>query len=151
MLAAGVGVERNLEGAAHYFLLAADQDYAPGQFHLGMAFASGAGVRRNEVTAAKWLTKAANQGYAEAQYQLGKMCASGAGTLKDAVEAYCWLNLAAAQGHEKSAEERDALGIGMLPEQVADANKMARLFFPQHSACTSDNYAHLNLASLKGR
>ena len=108
-------------------------------------------MNRDTVTAVKWLTKAANQGHSEAQYQLGKMCATGTGTLKDSVEAYCWFNLAAAQGHEKAAGERDALGHDMLLEQVAEANKMARLFFPQHSACTTANYALLDPNVRHGR
>ncbi len=42
-----------------------------------------------------------------------------------------WLNLAAAQGFEKAAELRDLLEENMTPEQLAEAQRLAREWTPE--------------------
>ena len=82
-----------------YFKLAADQGYAPAQYHLGLMYEQGRGVLKNEKEAVRLWRLAANQGHREAQYNLGRMYDLGRGVDKDEEEAvYLW-GLAANQGY----------------------------------------------------
>ena len=54
------------------------------------------------------------------------MYASGQGLPQDYVLAHLWANLAAVQGNVIGLRERDDLANKMTPQQVAEAQKMAR-------------------------
>jgi TPR repeat protein len=95
-------------------------------------YANGNGVPQDYAEAAKWYRKAAEQGAADAQYTLGGMYEWGDGVPKDDVIAYMWFNLAAAQGTMKeAAAERDTLGARMTPDQIAEAQRLAREWKPK--------------------
>ncbi len=79
--------------------------------------------------AAKWYRLAAEQGNAEAQLNLGIMSTEGQGVPQDHVMAHKWLNLAAAQGgttRDTAVKSRDAVAAKMSPEQIAEAQRVAR-------------------------
>ena len=79
--------------------------------------------------AAKWYRLAAEQGNAEAQRNIGVMYAEGQGVPQDYVMAHKWLNLAAAQGgttRDTVVKSRDAVAAKMSPEQIAEAQRVAR-------------------------
>ena len=108
---------------------AADQGDASAQFNLGVMYADG----RDYGEAAKWYRKAADQGNASAQFNLGVVYANGQGAPQDYVLAYMWINLAAAAStdtEKKVAEARDSIASKMTPEQVADAQRLAREWKP---------------------
>ncbi len=109
--------------------LAAQGD-AEAQFYLGLMYATGEGVPPDLKRAVAWWRKAADQGYAAAQYNLGAMYASGEGVPQDFVEAHKWRNLAASRvsgdTHSRYAEMRDELARRMTPEQVGEAQRLAR-------------------------
>ena len=100
------------------------------QFNLGVAYRYGAGVPQDSAQAVAWTRKAAVQGHAAAQFSLGVRYASGQSVPKDAVLAYKWYNLSAAQGTAETqrfaASNRDAIAKTMTPQQIADAQKLAR-------------------------
>jgi TPR repeat protein len=81
--------------------------------------------RTTYATAASWFRKAAEQGEADAQGHLGAMYAQGQGVPQDYVTAHMWLDLAAASG-DKNAVIRDMIAAQMTPEQIAEAQKLAR-------------------------
>ncbi len=84
---------------------------------------------QNFAQAVKWYRLAAEQGHAEAQAILGIMYAEGEGVPQDYVLAYKWLNLAAAEGDAawgSAAELRDIVASEMTPEQIAEAQRLAR-------------------------
>jgi TPR repeat protein len=54
------------------------------------------------------------------------MYARGQGVLQDSVKAHMWFNLAAAKGDADGAHNRDSLAKRMTPQQIAEAQKMAR-------------------------
>ena len=73
----------------------------------------------------------AEQGDASPQYNLGVMYANGAGVPQNYVLAYMWANLAASTGSEKAGKNRDILARSMTPNQLAEAQKLAREWKPK--------------------
>ena len=99
---------------------------AQAQYNLGIMYANGQGVVKNDVEAVKWYKLAAAQGFAQAQSNLGIMCAKGEGVVQDYVVAHMWSNLAAAQGNAKAIEFRALIEKLITPQQIAEAQKLAR-------------------------
>ena len=73
---------------------------------------------------------AAEQGDADAQINLGVMYAEGKGVPQDHVLAHMWFNLSAAQGNEKARKDRDNVAKVMTPDQLAEAQRLAREWNP---------------------
>ena len=72
----------------------------------------------------------ANAGDAHAQWHLGVMYRNGRGVPQDYVEAHKWYNLGAsrvsAENQKIFAEARDAVAQLMTPQQLAEAQRLAR-------------------------
>ena len=90
---------------------------------------NGQGVRQDYTEAAKWTRKAAEQGYTPAQADLGVLYWNGQGVQQDVVLAYMWLSLAAAREPD-AAGERDVAASQMTPEEIAEAQRLARDWKP---------------------
>lgn len=107
---------------------------ADAQANLGVAYANGEGVPQDGAEAAKWYRKAADQGNARAQNNLGLMYAKGQGVPQDGAEAHKWFNLAASKStgedQKKFAELRDTIAAKMTPQQIAEAQRLAREWKP---------------------
>ncbi len=86
----------------------------------------GEGVTQDYQEARKWYRLSAVQGHAEAQNSLGVMYAEGKGVVQDYVRAHMWLNLSAASGYSRAVESRDTVAKLMTPQQIAEAQKLAR-------------------------
>ncbi len=108
----------------------AEQGNASAQFNLGVMYERGHGVPQDHAEAAKWYRLAAEQGDAFAQFNLGLMYADGDGVPQDDVLAHMWWNLAAAQGIENAKTNRDIVASRMTPDQLAEAQRMAREWKP---------------------
>ena len=99
---------------------------------------------KNPTEAVKWFRRAAEQGNAIAQNNLGVFYENGVGVPIDYVEAYKWLNLAAAQQTQDGFAEisatmtRDKIAKEMTPDQIAEAQQLAREFAP-HKGSSSGN------------
>lgn len=108
------------------------------QYYMGFMNHHGYGVKRNEVEAAKWFLMAANQGEWQSQYYLGVLYEKGAGMQQDLATAHMWLSLAAVNPgttfrdslHTKEAVSK--LERKMKPEQIAQAQEMAKNWKPQN-------------------
>jgi TPR repeat protein len=90
----------------------------------------GWGVNEDNSEAAKWYRLAAEQGHSGAQANLGVMYANGEGLPHDFVKAHMWSSLAAAQGVAEAMQNRDIIAGLMSPEQVAEAERLAREWKP---------------------
>ena len=66
----------------------------------------------------------------ESRSKLGLMYEQGKGVPQDYVLAYMWLNLSAAQGQETAVKVRDIVAGKMTPEQLAEAQRLARDWKP---------------------
>lgn len=106
----------------------AEKGDASARFYLGVMYYKGQGVPQDYEEAAKWFLKAADQGEAFAPFNLGLMYYKGKGVPQDYVKAHMWFNLAAAQGDEKAAKRKDMVAQMMKPDQIAEAQRLAREF-----------------------
>jgi len=129
----GKGVAKDYAEAARWYRLAAQQGNAIAQSNLGVKYEKGQGVAQDYKEAARWYRLAAQQGLAIAQSNLGAMYANGYGVLQDTAQAHMWLNIAAANGHSRSVKNRDIIAARMTPQQIGEAQRMAR-------ECMNSNY-----------
>ena len=137
MYSKGQGVPQDYGEAGRWFRRAADQREAKAQFNLGLMYDKGQGVPQDYTEAGKWYREAAEQGDARAEFNLGVMYTEGQGMPPDYVEAYKWLNLAAfrfpaseAGNRERAIKRRDSVASKMTPQQIAEAQKLAREWKP---------------------
>jgi TPR repeat protein len=131
----GIGVFQDYDEAMKWYRKAADQGEAMAQFTLGGMYANGTGVAQDYAEAVKWYRKAADQGEANAQYYLGAMYAKGTSVPQDYVLAHMWWSLSAAgpkgQVKKLAAKERDKVAKEMTPQQLAEAQRLARGWKPK--------------------
>jgi len=128
----GWGVPQDYGEAVRWYRLAADQGFADAQFTLGVMYAKGQGVPQDVAEAGRWYRLAAVQGHATAQFNLGILHGKGQGVLQDYVQAHMWASLAAAQNEKNATKFRDTLAKQMTPEQIAEAQRLAREWLAQH-------------------
>jgi TPR repeat protein len=132
------------ESLAHFFprdyveveSKAAEQGVAEAQYGLAGAYWRGKLVPQDYAEAAKWCRKAAEQGHAGAQYELGQAYYNGQGLSQDYVQAYMWTDLAASvsTGNQREyASARDEVAAKMTPQQIAEAQRLAREWKPKPS------------------
>ena len=92
-----------------------------------------AAYRRDDyATALKFWRPLAEQGGALAQSNLGTRYGKGEGVRQDYVSAHMWLNLAAAQGDDTAQKNRDIVAKRMTPNQIAEAERLAREWMAKH-------------------
>jgi TPR repeat protein len=120
------------ENAGRLFRILADQGYARAQAELG----SESENARDYAEAAKWYRKAADQGNGVAQLFLGALYTTGSGVPQDYVLAHMWSNLAVsglspkASAYTGALKRRVILETRITPEQIAEAQKLAREWKP---------------------
>jgi TPR repeat protein len=103
----------NLAEAIRFFRMAANQGFAPAQFHLGWLY--GYQCMEDCVEAVRWFRLAADQGYGPAQLNLGVMYDNGEGVAQDYAEAARWYRKAADQGYQEAQ-----FYLGLLYEYAQD-------------------------------
>ena len=106
----------------------ATQGNKDAQFNLGFMYEGGEGVAQDDVQAAVWYRKSAEQGHSLAQHRLGISYREGIGVPKDYVQAHMWFNLAACI----AAEDQDKLEELMTPDQITEAQRLARGWTEKH-------------------
>jgi TPR repeat protein len=116
-----------------WYQKAAQQGDAAAQGNLGRMYEKGQGVAQDYKEAVRLYRLAAKQNNYKAQANLGAMYYAGKGVLQDYVRAHMWFNIAAVGGDIDSAKNRDVLARTMTPQQVEQAQRMAR-------ECMSSNF-----------
>ncbi len=101
-----------------------------------MRYNNGQGIPQNYTEAVKWFRLAAEQGNASAQFNLGSMYHDGRGrVLRNYVQAHKWVNLAVSRAtgddQEKYADARERIAARMTPQQIAEAQRLAREWEPK--------------------
>ena len=92
-----------------------------------------AAYRRDDyATALKFWRPLAEQGDALAQSNLGVMYEFGLSVPQDIVQAHMWFDLAAEHGDEKAKKNRGLAASLMTPDQIAEAQRMAREWMAKH-------------------
>ena len=133
----GDGVSQDYTEAARLYRLAADRGYSSAQYNLAGLYYKGEGVPQDYAEAARLYRLTADQGVAEAQFKLGFMYYKGEGVTQDYATAHMRFNLGCALDIQVSCENRDKLSITMLPEDISDAQRRARV-------CLESNYKDCN-------
>ncbi len=131
MYGKGLGVTQDYKEAVKWYRKAADQGNTPAQYNLGTMYLNGWGVTQDYVVAIRLFRKAVNRGEAQVQVKLGLMYEEGWGVAQNYVQAHMWYNLAAAQGEKDASKGRDILAEKMTPDQIAEAQKLAREWKPK--------------------
>ncbi|MGD0364841.1 MAG: tetratricopeptide repeat protein, partial [Bryobacteraceae bacterium] len=100
------------------------------QHDLGDLYRHGQEIPQDHGEAVKWSRKAAEQGLADAQYRLGLAYYNGEGVAQNYVQAHIWLDLAASVSAgddlKKYSSARDEVAAKMTPQQIAEAQRLAR-------------------------
>jgi TPR repeat protein len=116
----------------------ADQGDAHAQYRLGLMYQLGEGVPEDRGEAIRWYRKAADQGDTTAQYDLGFMYSKGEGVQQNYVMALMWSDIAASripvsdtEEHKAAVALRDNIASKMTPEQIAEAQRMAKEWKPK--------------------
>ena len=113
----------------------AEQGDPSEQYRLGLRYDSGDGVPQDPVEAVKWHRLAAEQGNADAQYNLGVSYDIGQGVPQDYVLAHMWFNILASRAigplATVFAQERGKVAGKMTPQQIAEAQRLAREWKPK--------------------
>ena len=131
LYANGQGVTKDDAKARQWYEKAAVQGHAEAQVNLGILLMYARGGQQDYKMAVYYLRLSANQGNDLAQRRLGQMYERGDGVPQDYVKAYMWYSLGAAHGMEAGARLRDALAKRMDPDQIAEAQKLAREWKPK--------------------
>ncbi|MGH6804866.1 MAG: tetratricopeptide repeat protein [Methyloceanibacter sp.] len=138
MYYSGAGVPQDFDHSVKWSRLGAEQGDRNGQYNLGRLYAVGKGVPKDDVEAAKWWRLAAEQGHTTSQFLLGISYALGKGVPQDYVLAHMWFNLGASASEGKLRDDhvarRDELEGLMTPEQIAEAQRLAREWKPKPAA-----------------
>jgi TonB family protein len=112
-----------------FSLAAKPEDSSAEDAHYRKGYALAAGRDYRAAMAAFRL--AALRGHADARFALGKMYTEGLGVAQDYALAHVWLSLAAASGSDLAAAARDELSRRMTPQQISEAQALARNGPPQ--------------------
>ena len=98
LLAAGQGVEQDLEQAVYWFRLAARRQHTDAACRLAACYVNGQGIEKNQAEALRLYQLAAAQGNPDAHYHLADMIERGVGQAPDAVKAIKHYQTAAEHG-----------------------------------------------------
>jgi TPR repeat protein len=108
------------------------QGNAQAQSNLGVRYVIGLGVTQDYKEAVKWFRLSAEQGEAEGQYNLGVMYAQGFGVKQDYIQAHKWFSIAGANEYENGHKVRRIIEKRMTPDQIVEAQKLAREWMEKH-------------------
>ena len=132
LYANGQGVTKDDAKARQWYEKAAIQGHVEAQVNLGVLLMYARGGQQDYKMAVYYLRLAANQGNDLAQRRLGQMYERGEGVPQDYVRAYVWYSLGSAnEGVEAGTRLRDAVAKKMDPDQIAEAQKLAREWKPK--------------------
>ncbi len=88
--------------------------------------------RGDYATALKFWRPLAEQGDTLAQSNLGVMYEFGLSVPQDIVQAHMWFDLAVEHGNERARINRAIAASQMTPDQIAEAQRMAREWMAKH-------------------
>jgi len=126
----GRGVPQDDKEAVKWCRLSAEQGDAKAQYNLALMYEDGRGVPQNYKEAVRLYRLSAEQGDALAQYNLGFMYFNGRGVPQDYVLAHMWWNISGSSGYKDAVKNRNIVEKKMSPQQIEEAQEMARNWKP---------------------
>ncbi len=142
----GRDVAQNIQEAKKWFMVAAEQNYAPAQYQLGVLYSGNAAGRAEPGEAVKWFRLSAEQGWPDAQYQLARLYAQGASVNRNLATAVEWYRRAAMQGQ---LDAQFMLGVSYYDGQGVPRDLIEGLAWFMIAAETGDESAVQNQAALE--
>jgi TPR repeat protein len=129
----GEGTKRDYAEAMKWYRMAAQHGDVESARRVGFMNANAQGIERNDAEALKWYRMAADKGDPDSQNNLGVIYSTGKGVTQDNVQAHKWFTIAAARfpasekdKRDKAVKNSELLAKKMKPEEVAQAQKLAR-------------------------
>ena len=113
--------------------LAETSDHGLAQYYVAMMYLRGHGVEQSYDEAAGWFRRAAEQGIKQAQYRMAELYMIGRGVPRDYEFAYAWYRASAEQKHKKSMEALPGVAENLSPEELEEAEKLARKYIREYS------------------
>jgi len=114
----------------------AEQGHESAQYNLALMYFLGEAIPLDYKEAFRWFRASAVQGNSSAQGSLGAMYRKGLDLPQDYIQAHMWYSLAAAnseldQERRVWARNRDSIAKQMTPDQIAEAQRLAREWKPK--------------------
>ncbi len=112
---------RDLQKAAHWYQMAAEQGHPEAAENLGLMYNEGRGKEKDPARAFFWFERASQAGSARGKYSLGLAYYHGQGTNRDFGAAGRWYREASAQGYARAMNNlgiMHGLGEGVLQDDV---------------------------------
>lgn len=132
MYSEGLGTDPVYAIALKWYRMAAELGLSQAQFNLAYMYENNIGIRRNDKQVFNWYSRAAEQGNLQAQNKLGLMYLYGNAVGVDQLKAYAWFGVASAGGYEQALGPRDAIGLQLNDEELAEARALARALWLKH-------------------
>ena len=110
----------------------AEEGHTETKFNIGSNYTVDPDSQQDFAEGLKLIRMAAEQGHAQAQSWLGEMYEDGEGVPQDKLLAHMWFHIGASSGDEEARSLRDKLAKQMTPDQIADAQRMAREWMAKH-------------------
>jgi TPR repeat protein/V8-like Glu-specific endopeptidase len=120
----GQGVEKNAKLAIEFYEKSAKNGSNQALSNIGWMYL-GNGMEKNYPVAAGFFRRSLTN--TSSQANLGWMYSNGSGVPQNFSRAHMWYNLAAAAGNEFAIKNKPVLERRMLPQQLAQAQEMARI------------------------
>ena len=121
----GLGVVKDFDEAARWYMLAAAQGMFKAQTNLGFMHSTGQGVVKDNAVAMLWYKLAAEEGGRSEKDHLALLYYKGQLVPQDSVRAYMWSYIAS--GSEFSfSNTRAEISKLMTPQQIEEAQKLAK-------------------------
>jgi len=117
--------------AVHWYRLAATKRHGDALYRLCVLSDIGRGLPQDFHEALRWCRLAADQGHKQAMFTIGTYYDKARAVSRDVVQAHRWYNLASAYGHNDGTKRRDRLALDMTPDQLAEAQLLARNWKPK--------------------
>lgn len=148
----GEGVEKNIDEAVRWYLMAAEKENIDAQVRLGFIYSNKGFFthdKKDYLEAAKWFILAAEQGNIDAQREIGEMYYKGEGVGKDYSKAIIWFRKAADQGDARAMDfigDMYVSGRGVT-QNFFEAEKWWNMAIETDDDVLQDDLGVLSLAS----
>lgn len=134
----GRGVPKDPKRGIGLLEKAVAQDHIGAKNILAQAYLTGNGVDKNDKKGLELFQQTASSGNPVGLFSLAQAYTLGVGVDKDLVKAHAYFNLAAARQHPEAVQARQMIEQQLKPEQVQEAQRVARAWRPVGNPSVTD-------------
>lgn len=147
MYSRGIGVSKNEEKSASYYLRIAELGSAEAQYEIAHDYTSGYGVSIDYSLSHYWFEQAHNQGYSAATTELGKLYENGLGVTQDYTQTIKYYLQAALQANQDAQYRLGYMylnGVGTSVDTVAGRAWLLQAATKGHQAAQALTYSPID-------